>query len=204
MPSDTLHAIIGLGNPGPDYARTRHNAGFWFVDRLAQRAGASFRKDSKFFGEFARIKLGRTDVFLLKPQTFMNRSGQAVSALALFYKIATEDLLIAHDELDLPVGTLRLKFGGGHGGHNGLRDIHKPLGEHYRRLRIGVGHPGDKTLVHDYLVHGRPSKGDEDLILAGIERAADAVETWMSASWDKALQQLHSEPKDPGAPSPKL
>lgn len=195
MDSPQLQVIVGLGNPGAEYARTRHNAGFWFVDRLAQRAGASFRKEAKFLGELARIKLGGADVLLLKPQTFMNRSGQAVSALSLFYKIAIENLLVAHDELDLPVGTLRLKLGGGHGGHNGLRDIHKPLGDGYRRLRIGVGHPGDKNLVYDYLVHGRPPKTDEELILDGIERAADAVETWLGASWDKAVQQLHSEPK---------
>lgn len=190
-----LRAIIGLGNPGPDYERTRHNAGFWFVDLLADRQRASFRREGKFFGDLARVQIAGTDTLLLKPMTFMNRSGQSVSALAQFYKLAPGDLLVAHDELDLPAGELRLKLGGGHGGHNGLRDIHKPLGEGYRRLRVGIGHPGDKTLVLDYVL-GRPSKADEDQIRSGLDRAAAALETWFGSSWDKALQQLHS--RQPG------
>lgn len=191
MSDSALRAIVGLGNPGAEYERTRHNAGFWFADRVADRFRGNFRAESKFFGATARIKIGNADVLLLKPGTFMNRSGQSVSALAQFYKLKPEDLLIAHDELDLPAGDMRLKLGGGHGGHNGLRDIHKPLGEGYRRLRIGIGHPGDKNLVLDYVL-GRPSKADEALIQAGLDRALDAVEIWLTQSWDKALQKLHT------------
>jgi PTH1 family peptidyl-tRNA hydrolase len=191
MPDANLYAIVGLGNPGSEYERTRHNAGFWFVDRLAQRYGGSFRTESKFFGELARVRIGGADVLLLKPATYMNKSGQAVQALAQFYKLKPEQLLIAHDELDLPAGALRLKLGGGHGGHNGLRDIHRSQGEGYRRLRIGIGHPGDKNLVLHYVL-GRASKADEERILSQLDVAAEALETWFKSSWDKALQQLHT------------
>ncbi|MEQ1440447.1 aminoacyl-tRNA hydrolase [Fontimonas sp. SYSU GA230001] len=186
-----LHAIVGLGNPGDEYARTRHNAGFWFADLLAGRGRASLRREAKFHGDFARIKLGGVDVLLLKPQTFMNRSGQAVQALAQFYKLSPDRILVAHDELDLPAGTVRLKLGGGHGGHNGLRDIHRALGEGYRRLRVGIGHPGDKNLVLNYVL-GRPGRDDEAAILAALDRSADAVETWLSRGWDRAITQLHT------------
>lgn len=192
MPEDKkIIAIVGLGNPGPEYQRTRHNAGFWFADLIADRFRADFRSESKFFGATARVKIAGTDVLLLKPMTFMNRSGQAVAALANFYKLAPEQLLVAHDELDLPAGAMKLKLGGGHGGHNGLRDIHKSQGDGYRRLRIGIGHPGDKNLVLDYVL-GRPSKADEQAIFDGLARSADAVETWLASSWDKGLQQLHT------------
>ncbi|HEX4871728.1 MAG TPA: aminoacyl-tRNA hydrolase [Nevskiaceae bacterium] len=199
MSSAPALALIGLGNPGPDYARTRHNAGFWFVERVAAAAGASFRVESRFFGELARGRLAGQELLLLKPATFMNRSGQAVQALAQFYKLAPDQLLVAHDELDLPAGELRLKLGGGHGGHNGLRDIHKPLGEGYRRLRIGIGHPGDKTLVLGYVL-GRPSAEQEAAIHAGLDRAVSAVETWLRQGWDRAVQQLHRPPAAPEPP----
>lgn len=194
---DSLIALVGLGNPGPDYARTRHNAGFWFVDLAALRYGASFRSESKFFGETARLRIGRTDVLMLKPMTFMNRSGQSVAAFANFYKLKPAQLLVAHDELDLSAGTMRLKLGGGHGGHNGLRDIHKSQGEGYRRLRVGIGHPGDKSLVLNYVL-GRPNKADEEAIFDGLNDSLDAVETWLESGldsgWDKAVQQLHTAP----------
>lgn len=191
MPSSDLYAIVGLGNPGAEYARTRHNAGFWFVDGLAAGAGVPFRTESKFHGELARISLGGRDVLLLKPGTFMNRSGQAVQALSGFYKIPPASILIAHDELDLPAGTVRLKAGGGHGGHNGLRDIHKVLGPDYLRLRIGIGHPGDKNLVLNYVL-GRASKNDEVAILDAFDEAGSAVETWLTRGWERALTQLHT------------
>lgn len=191
MSSSDLHAIVGLGNPGAEYARTRHNAGFWFVDGLAAGAGVPFRTESKFHGELARISLGGRDVLLLKPGTFMNRSGQAVQALSAFYKIAPASILIAHDELDLPAGTVRLKAGGGHGGHNGLRDIHKVLGPDYLRLRIGIGHPGDKNLVLNYVL-GRASKNDELAILDAFDDAGSAVETWLTRGWERALTELHT------------
>jgi len=186
-----LRAILGLGNPGPDYARTRHNAGFWFAELLARRHGGTFRVEPKFHGELARVKIAGQDLLLLKPATFMNRSGQAAQALAHFYKLAPADILAAHDELDLAVGTMRLKAGGGHGGHNGLRDLHAVFGDSYLRLRIGIGHPGDKSLVHNYVL-SRPSKADEDLILQGLDSAADAIETWFAKGWEKAMTQLHT------------
>lgn len=192
MADTPLYALAGLGNPGPDYARTRHNAGFWLADRLVDAARGTFRFESKFFGEVARVRVGGADLLVIKPATYMNRSGQAISALLGFYKIPVENLLVAHDELDLPVGTVRFKFGGGHGGHNGLRDIHKPLGDQYRRVRIGVGHPGDKNLVMPYLTESRPSRLEEDAILASIDRAVGAIQTWLEDGWDKATQELHS------------
>ena len=191
MSNSSTILIAGLGNPGPDYAATRHNAGFWFADAVAERFKGSFRTESKFFGETARVRIEGIDVLLLKPGTFMNRSGQAVQALAGFFKIAPESVLVAHDELDMPAGQMRLKLGGGHGGHNGLRDIHKPLGPGYRRLRVGIGHPGDKNLVLNYVL-ARPSKADEQLIRTGIDHAVNVLPVWLSQSWDKALQQLHT------------
>lgn len=189
-----LHAIVGLGNPGAEYERTRHNAGFWFVDQLADAARVPFRSEAKFHGQLARIKLGGRDVLLLKPGTFMNRSGQAVQALAQFYKLTPTAILVAHDELDLPAGTVRLKAGGGHGGHNGLRDIHKVLGDSYLRLRVGIGHPGDKNLVLNYVL-GKPSREDDEAIHGSLIDAGKAVETWLSRGWERALTELHTAKK---------
>lgn len=183
--------IAGLGNPGPAYAATRHNAGFWFADAVVDRFGGAWKVDSKFFGESARVKIEGVDVLLLKPATFMNRSGQSVQAMANFYKLPAPNILVAHDELDMPSGQMRLKLGGGHGGHNGLRDIHKPLGEGYRRLRVGIGHPGDKNLVLNYVL-ARPSKADEQLIRAGIDHAVNALPVWLGQTWEKAMNQLHT------------
>ena len=196
--SSALKAIVGLGNPGSDYARTRHNAGFWLVDRLADRHRGNFRVENKFHGETARVTIGGQDVLLLKPATFMNRSGLAAQALAQFYKLTPADILIAHDELDLPAGTARLKSGGGHGGHNGLRDLHRVFGEGYLRARLGIGHPGDKNLVLNYVL-GRPSKADEDAILKSLDDVCDAIDTWFTRGWDRAVTQLHSL-STPGKP----
>ena len=192
MSDSTLKAIVGLGNPGKDYERTRHNAGFWFADVLADAHRGSFRAESKFKGTLARVRIGGYEVLLLKPGTYMNRSGEAIQPLAQFYKLAPADILVAHDELDLPVGTMRLKVGGGHGGHNGLRSVHQHLGPDYLRLRIGVGHPGQKELVMPYLTEQRISKADEELVMRGIEAARDATTLWLTQSWEKAVQQLHS------------
>ncbi|HVT34374.1 MAG TPA: aminoacyl-tRNA hydrolase [Nevskiaceae bacterium] len=192
MPSE-LRAIIGLGNPGRDYADTRHNAGFWFADAFARAHGGSFRTESKFRGELARVKAAGADVLLLKPSTYMNLSGEAAQLLAQFYKLAPGDMLVAHDELDLPVGTVRLKKAGGHGGHNGLRSLTQHLGADYLRLRIGVGHPGRKEMVMPYLTEMRITRSDETLVMDGIARALPAVETWLAGDWNKAMQQLHSE-----------
>lgn len=196
MPEQSLKAIVGLGNPGAEYERTRHNAGFWFVDDVAAAYRASFRVESKFLGETARVRVEGHDVLLLKPATFMNRSGQSAQALASFYKLEPGDLLIAHDELDLPAGTARLKFSGGHGGHNGLRSLHQHLGEHYRRLRIGIGHPGHKDQVLNYVL-GRPSAADEKLIRDSLAAALDALPVWLGQSWDKAVQRLNTKTEIP-------
>lgn len=196
MPEQSLKAIVGLGNPGAEYERTRHNAGFWFVDDVAAAYRASFRVESKFLGETARVRLDGHDVLLLKPATFMNRSGQSAQALASFYKLEPGDLLIAHDELDLPAGTARLKISGGHGGHNGLRSVHQHLGEHYRRLRIGIGHPGHKDQVLNYVL-GRPSASDEKLIRDSLAAALDALSVWLGQSWDKAVQRLNTKTEIP-------
>jgi PTH1 family peptidyl-tRNA hydrolase len=190
--SRSLKAIVGLGNPGAEYERTRHNAGFWFVDEVATAYRASFRVESKFLGETARVRIGDADVLLLKPSTFMNRSGQSAQALAAFYKLEPGDLLIAHDELDLAAGVSRLKLSGGHGGHNGLRSVHQHLGEHYRRLRIGIGHPGHRDLVLNYVL-GRPSTADEKLIRDSLAEALDALPVWLGQSWDKAVQKLNTK-----------
>lgn len=191
MPASTLRLIAGLGNPGAGYVSTRHNAGFWFVDRMAEAFGGSFRVQSRFNGELAEVQIGSDKLILLKPTTFMNKSGLAVQAAASFYKLAVDEILVVHDELDLPPGTARLKRGGGHGGHNGLRDIHRHLGADYLRLRVGIGHPGTKDQVHDYVL-GRPGKSDEQAIRDSLEDALRAVEAMLKQGWDHALKQLHT------------
>lgn len=207
MIEGSLRAIVGLGNPGAEYEYTRHNAGFWFVDQLAEAHRADFRVESKFQGVLARIRVGSSDLLLLKPATFMNRSGQAIQALAAFYKITPGEILVAHDELDLPAGAARLKLGGGHGGHNGLRSVHQHLGEQYARLRIGIGHPGNKDLVLDYVL-SRPSQPDLRAIEDALIRSQAALETLVAQGWSKASQQLHTDPakvaakKDKNPPLP--
>jgi PTH1 family peptidyl-tRNA hydrolase len=206
MTDSSVRAIVGLGNPGAEYEYTRHNAGFWFVDQLAEAYRADFRVESKFFGVLARIRIGSTDLLLLKPGTFMNHSGRAIQALAAFYKFAPEQILVAHDELDLPAGAARLKLGGGHGGHNGLRSVHQHLGEQYARLRIGIGHPGNKDLVLDYVL-SRPSQPDLRAIEDALARSQAALETLVGQGWSKASQQLHTDPakvvkKENKAPPP--
>ena len=183
--------VAGLGNPGAGYVSTRHNAGFWFADRIADAASGQFRPQARFHGELAEVQLKGSKLLLLKPSTFMNRSGQAVQALATYYKVEPDHILVAHDELDLPPGTARLKLGGGHGGHNGLRDIHRHLGANYRRLRIGIGHPGHKDAVHDYVL-GRPGRQDELAIADAIDDALRSLETLCSSGWEHALKQLHT------------
>ena len=192
MKNVPLRAVVGLGNPGPEHERTRHNAGFWFVDRLAADAGAEFRAEPKFRGGLARVRRAGHELLLLKPSTYMNASGEAVQALAAFYKLAPGEILIVHDELDLPPGTARLKRGGGHGGHNGLRSLHQHLGPDYLRLRIGIGHPGHKDRVLAYVL-GRPSAEDRRAIDGAIARAEEALDCLLAQGWDKATQWLHTE-----------
>ncbi len=187
-----LRVIVGLGNPGPKYTETRHNAGFWFIEEVARKYSATFRPDKKFHGEVAKISLEGKDIWLLKPDTFMNRSGLAVQSLLSFYRFTAEQLLVAHDEIDLPPGTAKLKTGGGHGGHNGLRDIISQLGsKDFHRLRIGVGHPGSKDQVVDYVLHNA-SRDDRILIDRDIDDAVSVIPELASGALEQAMQKLHS------------
>lgn len=185
--------IVGLGNPGPRYDQTRHNAGFWFVDALARECGAQLREQPRYKGRAARAAIAGRDVWLLEPDTFMNRSGEAVAALAGFFKIPPTQILVAHDDLDLPPGTVRLKRGGGHGGHNGLRSLVERLGSRdFLRVRLGIGHPGHRDDVVDYVL-SRPAPDDR----AAIERAvADAVAVMprvVSGDLERAMNALHGQ-----------
>ena len=189
----TVSAIIGLRNPGAQYADTRHNAGAWMVEMLARQAGASLRSERKFLGDYAKVELDGHTVHLLLPSTFMNCSGQSVSLLTKFFKLSPEQLLVAHDELDIPPGQARFKQGGGHGGHNGLRDIISALGNNrsFHRLRIGIGHPGDASRVVNYVL-GSPGKSDRIAIDSAIEAAVDALPLALSGDWAKAMNRLHA------------
>lgn len=191
--------IVGLGNPGSEYAKTRHNAGFWFCERLADELGASLTHESRFHGVAGQVRgHERTgNVWLLLPTTFMNHSGQAVAALARFYRIEPAEVLVIHDELDLPPGGLRLKFGGGAGGHNGLKDITAHLGtQDYWRLRIGIGHPGDRNEVVNYVLKP-PRREEAEAIAAALDRALAAWPWLGSGDWPVAMQKLNSKPAAP-------
>lgn len=184
--------IVGLGNPGAKYEGTRHNAGFWFVDYVAREAGVRLKLEAKFHGEVGRTSIADHDVWLLKPGTFMNRSGQAVRAVAQFYRIEITDILVAHDELDVPAGALRVKQGGGHAGHNGLRDMIDQLGgNEFKRLRIGIGRPTTSGDVTDYVL-GAPSRFDRDAIDTAIKEAAIYTPQFIGGDIQKAMQHLHS------------
>ena len=188
--------IVGLGNPGAEYAKTRHNAGFWFCMRLARELDVSLAKESRFRGEVGQLR-GRTresNTWLLLPQTFMNNSGQAVQALMSFYQLEADEMLVVHDELDLQPGTLRLKFGGGLGGHNGLKDITAHLGtQDYWRLRIGIGHPGDRDEVVNYVLKP-PRKEEGESLDAAIDRALLAWPSLAQGDWPAAMQKLNVKP----------
>jgi peptidyl-tRNA hydrolase, PTH1 family len=186
-----LRIIVGLGNPGPEHLVTRHNAGFWFVDLLARRHGGEFRDYRKFSGETAKISIEGREIVLLKPTTYMNRSGLSIRQLSDFYKFSPEDILIAHDELDLPVGSVRLKQGGGHGGHNGLRDAIAHIGETFWRLRLGIGHPGNKAEVIDYVLTRAP-RAEEDLIMEAVGTAVDCIPLLLEQGAERAMTRLHS------------
>ena len=191
MPGTVIKLIVGLGNPGPDYARTRHNAGFWLVDEVARRHGGKFRHEGKHQAELARVRIGGEEIWLAKPMTFMNRSGGPVSSILGFYKIAPAEMLVAHDEIDLPSGTVRLKDAGGHGGHNGLRDLISAQGDGFWRMRIGVGHPGVKNEVVDFvLTHA--GKDEQRIIDETIVAGADAIEDMLRDGAQIAMNKLHS------------
>jgi len=188
-----IQLIVGLGNPGKPYEGTRHNAGAFFVEELARQCSTPLQAESKFFGLAGRVNYAGYDLRLIIPTTFMNRSGKAVAAIASFYKIAPEEILIAHDELDIPAGTARFKQGGGHGGHNGLRDIVPALGnnKNFHRLRIGIDHPGHASKVSGYVL-SQPSQVDRTRIEACIDEAIAALPLLLSGDATKAMTRLHS------------
>lgn len=196
----SLRLIVGLGNPGPLYTLTRHNAGFRLANALARQYGGVFRSDSKMHGDLCRIMVGEQDLWLLKPTTFMNRSGSSVAALARFHRIALPEILIVHDDLDLSPGVVRLKQGGGHGGHNGLRDLIAQLGgNNFPRLRLGIGHPGDSRAVLDYVL-GRAPQSEQTLLDQAVADALREVPHLVVGQWEQAMQTLHSR-RVPSSPS---
>lgn len=192
MADSPLQLVVGLGNPGPQYALTRHNAGCWLVDRLAMAGGARFHNESRFKAETCRLQLADQALWLLKPTTFMNLSGQAVAPFTAFYKIRPQSMLVIHDDLDLPPGSVRLKRGGGHGGHNGLRDIVQQLGSSdFLRLRLGIGHPGSGTDVIGYVLR-RPPESEFQLIMDAIDAALQEFPRIAAGQLEQAMQVLHS------------
>ena len=194
MSSDTnnIQIIAGLGNPGNEYERTRHNAGFWFIDQLISHYNLTLKSEAKFLGDVAKLNTPSGNVWLLKPTTFMNRSGQSIARLAQFYKIKPEQILVVHDELDLPPGTVKLKQGGGHGGHNGLRDSIAHLGKNFYRLRLGIGHPGNKEQVVGFVL-GKTPQSEKTLIESSIDKSIDSIELIMQGDMQKAMNQLHAK-----------
>ena len=197
MAAASLKLIVGLGNPGTDHARTRHNAGWWFVDALrAQHAATAWRHESAHQADLARARIDTHELWLAKPTAYMNRSGAAVGALAHFYRLAPQEILIAHDDIDLPPGIARLKFGGGHGGHNGVRDVIAHLGADFWRLRLGVGHPGAKELVLDAVLD-RPTATEQQLIDEALRRSLEVMPQWLREGAQHAMHSLHT-PADSG------
>ncbi len=187
-----IKLFVGLGNPGEKYAATRHNAGFWWVDQVAAATNTKLAVDAKFFG-FAGKLNPTADSWLIKPTTFMNASGKAVAALANYYKISPAEILVIHDELDLPAGSIKMKFGGGHGGHNGLRDIHSALGTaDYWRLRVGIGHPGSKNEVVNFVLKA-PTKDEQHAIDDSIYDSSKLVDLMLKGEFDSAMLKLHTK-----------
>ncbi|MFZ3193456.1 MAG: aminoacyl-tRNA hydrolase [Moraxellaceae bacterium] len=186
----SISLIVGLGNPGTEYAQTRHNAGFWYVERLAQRYGISLKSESRFHGLTGRGQIEGHDVRLLLPSTFMNRSGQAVVPMAKFFQVSPAQLLIAHDELDLASGVIRLKSGGGHGGHNGLRDIVPHLGNEFHRLRIGIGHPGHRDKVTGHVL-GKAPNAEQALLDQALDEALRLTDLIVAGNISQAMNQLN-------------
>lgn len=189
---DPIRLIVGLGNPGREYEATRHNVGFWWVDELADGAGLNFKAEAKFHGLSARGLVQGRELILLKPQTFMNLSGRSVGALAQFYKIAPAQILVVHDELDLQPGIARLKLGGSHGGHNGLKDIIAQLGSReFWRLRLGIGHPGDRAQVSDFVL-GHPREAERELMFEAQHQSMQVLSSVLDGNMEAAMLKLHS------------
>jgi PTH1 family peptidyl-tRNA hydrolase len=193
----TFKLIVGLGNPGAEYERTRHNAGYWFVDEVLRRHGGAWRRESRHQSELARAAVDGVELWLQKPLTFMNGSGAAVASVARFHRIEPAEILVVHDEIDLPPGAARLKQGGGHGGHNGLRDVIAHLGADFWRLRLGVGHPGSKDEVIDYVLQ-RPRAAERSLIDAALTGALDVIPELVRDGTQKAMQTLHTRDDNKG------
>jgi PTH1 family peptidyl-tRNA hydrolase len=190
MAGTPLRLVVGLGNPGGEYERTRHNVGFWLVDELARRHGVRLKPERRYQGDVGRSVIGGLELWLLKPSTYMNRSGLAIRALCEYLRIPSTEVLVAHDELDLPPGVVRLKSGGGAGGHNGLKDTISHIGDGFWRLRFGIGHPGDRAQVIDYVLRRAPA-AEEGPIVAAVERAADEVPKILDEGAEKVMNRLH-------------
>jgi len=191
--SNDIQLIVGLANPGPEYQNTRHNAGAWFVEELCRSNNTSLKNDPKYFGYTAKITIADKDVRLLVPTTFMNLSGKSVSALANFFKIKPEQILVAHDEMDLPPGVAKIKKGGGHGGHNGLKDIIAKMANNkeFYRLRVGIGHPGSREKVTGWVL-GKAQQADQEKIDAAVDEATRCMDIWLKQDLKKAQNRLHS------------
>jgi PTH1 family peptidyl-tRNA hydrolase len=197
-----IRLLVGLGNPGPEYDDTRHNAGFWWVDEVARKLGARLVPDRGYHGLVARVNRPGGPVWLLQPQTYMNLSGKSVAALALFFKIAPEEILVAHDELDLMPGQMKIKLGGSHAGHNGLKDIQAQLGTaDYWRLRLGIGHPGVKAEVINYVLR-KPPLAERELVDGCISRSLESLDLLLGGDMDKAMMKIHAKPPRPKPPKP--
>lgn len=199
-----IRLLVGLGNPGPEYEATRHNAGFWWIDEAARKLGATLVPERSYFGLVARVNRPEGPVWLLEPMTFMNLSGKAVAALARFFKIAPEEILVAHDELDLLPGQVRMKQGGSHAGHNGLKDIHAHLGSaDYWRLRLGIGHPGVKAEVVNYVLR-KPPASEYEAIGKVIDQSLSALDLILAGNMERAMMKIHAKPPRPKPPKPGL
>ncbi|HEY7986069.1 MAG TPA: aminoacyl-tRNA hydrolase [Methylophilaceae bacterium] len=189
-----IQLIVGLGNPGAEYEDTRHNAGFWWIDAICREYGVTMTHENKFLGRVGRLKLNGKETWLLTPMTFMNASGQAVGAVSRFYRIPAADILVVHDELDLPTGTAKLKYGGGNGGHNGLKDISKHLGvADYWRLRLGISHPGDAREVINYVLHS-PSREESMQLQSAIDNTVSLLPMLLTGEFETAMLKLHTKP----------
>jgi PTH1 family peptidyl-tRNA hydrolase len=198
-----IRLLVGLGNPGPEYEATRHNAGFWWIDEVARKLGTTLMPDRSYFGLVARVNRPEGPIWLLEPMTFMNLSGKSVAALARFFKIAPEEILVAHDELDLIPGQMKMKLGGSHAGHNGLKDIHAQLGTaDYWRLRLGIGHPGVKAEVINYVLR-KPSPEHREAIEKSIDQSLPALDLILAGDMERAMMKIHAKPPRPKPPKPE-
>ena len=197
-----IRLLVGLGNPGPEYEATRHNAGFWFVDEVARTLKTSLVPERGYFGNVARVNRPDGPIWLLEPMTYMNLSGKSVAALARFFKIAPQEILVAHDELDLQPGQVKIKLGGSHAGHNGLKDIHAQLGTaDYWRLRLGIGHPGVKAEVINYVLR-KPSAEHREEIDKAIDLSLSALDLLLAGDMERAMMKIHAKPPRPKPPRP--